>query len=456
MAAAEEVNLQQEREEDEEEEEDEKEEEEEWQNTLGMNWTAWKSECTWRKLWTERSWSDIIGHFVKVLLFALLPSLLDVVTDAFNASNFISGTDYMKRVTNISHPENENCTPIGYYNKFTSDGESVTEYYEVSCHEEDPIWGYLTLSLIFLPGLQASIRLNGKGRYSCLLLIFATFLFPVMMVAVKVFSLFNPGSEMEKLTDQMTGMEGSFESTFQFLLTLFIILSRGDRSPSNAQLASLLASLVMLLKFQIQEFLKTKQSDKPPFVEKVQKATILLPLFLTNVIFKLGSIAVTAAVLRYWALLTLPVMYIIAVGVGSFAGKRGMSQGCVLHSVILQVLSRHNAGENWTAQAGIDNFLCNNIAWFCIHPAMLTIFVVIATIENNVKGVEIFSQNPAYARNILVHNLSHLWALYAVIMLSGIASAVLIYFQIWRPHNEAETNRRKVTNGEIYENYEMI
>ena len=133
-----------------------------------------------------------------------------------------------------------------------------------------------------------------------------------------------------------------------------------------------------------------------------------------------------------------------------------MSQGCVLHSVILQVLSRHNAGENWTAQAGIDNFLCNNIAWFCIHPAMLTIFVVIATIEKNVKGVEIFSQNPAYARNILVHNLGHLWALYVVIMLSGITSAVLIYFQIWRPHNEAETNRRKVTNVEIYENYEMI
>ena len=262
-------------------------------------------------------------------------------------------------------------------------------YYEVSCHEEDPIWGYLTLALIFLPGLQASIRLNGKGRYSCLLLIFASFLFPVMMVLVKVFSLFNPGSEMEKLTDQITGMEGSFESTFQFLLTVFIILSRGDRSPSNAQLASLLASLVMLVKFQIEEFLKTKQSDKLPFIEKVQRATILLPLFLTNVIFKLGSIAVTGAVLRYWAFLTLPVMYIIAVGVASCAGKRKMSHGCVLHSVILQVLSRQNAGQNWTAQAGIENFLCNNIAWFCIHPTMLTIFIVIATIENNVEGVEI-------------------------------------------------------------------
>merc|ERR550519_1211115 len=61
----------------------------------------------------------------------------------------------------------------------------------------------------------------------------------------------------------------------------------------------------MLVKFQIEEFLKTKQSDKLPFIEKVERATILLPLFLTNVIFKLGSIAVTGAVLRYWAFLTL-------------------------------------------------------------------------------------------------------------------------------------------------------
>ena len=79
---------------------------------------------------------------------------------------------------------------------------------------------------------------------------------------------------------------------------------------------------------------------------------------------------------------------------------------------------------------------------------MLTIFVVIATIENNFEGVEIFSQDPTYARNILVHNLGHLWALYAVIMLCGISSAVLIYFQIWRPHNEAETGGRNVTNRE--------
>ena len=35
---------------------------------------------------------------------------------------------------------------------------------------------------------------------------------------------------------------------------------------------------------------------------------------------------------------------------------------------------------------------------------------------------------------ILIQNLDQLWALWGVIMASGIASGVLIYFQIWRPY----------------------
>ena len=45
------------------------------------------------------------------------------------------------------------------------------------------------------------------------------------------------------------------------------------------------------------------RNEKFPFMEKVERAAVLTTMFLTNSIFKLGSIAMTAAVLRWLALL---------------------------------------------------------------------------------------------------------------------------------------------------------
>ena len=80
-----------------------------------MDWAAWRSECTWQKLWKERSLGQICEHFAKVLLLTLIPSVFDLVTDVLSARNFIYGTDYMKQTVNLSLSHAENCTSIGYY-----------------------------------------------------------------------------------------------------------------------------------------------------------------------------------------------------------------------------------------------------------------------------------------------------------------------------------------------------
>ena len=415
-----------------------------------MDWAAWRAECTWQKLWKERSWGQIFGHFAKVLLLTLIPSVFDLVTDALSTRNFIYGTDYMKQTVNLSLSHAENCTSIGYYNKFKSDGETVTEYYEVSCHETDPIWGYLTLSFIFLPGWQGAMRLNVVGCYSCLTLLFSTFCFPVMMIGVKILALFIPGNEMEKLTDHVTGMEGTYESTFQFLLNLFIILSRGDRRPSSIQLVSLLASLLMILKFQIEEFLTTMHGERHQFLDKIKRAAPLFPMFLTNIVFKLGSIAVVAAVFRYWAILALVVSYVLALLIAKCAFKvrirKAYVGGCPHAVNLLLWVNPGCIGIEISKKESMDNLLTNNIAWFCIHPILLSICAILTTIESELDHIKMFVQDPAYERNILHHNLIYLWALIAVILVCGLTSAVLIYFQIWLPFKEEEIRQKKVSN----------
>ena len=91
-----------------------------------------------------------------------------------------------------------------------------------------------------------------------------------------------------------------------------------------------------------------------------------------------------------------------------------------------------------TPKETMDNLVYNNIMWFIIHSVTLTVIVAMATIDQ-VTGAKIFWQGPEYARNILIQNLDQLWAIWGVIMASGIASGVLIYFQIWRPY-KAEVN----------------
>ena len=269
-----------------------------------------------------------------------------------------------------------------------------------------------------------------------------------MMIGVKILALFNPGYEMEKLSDHVTGMEGTYESTFQFLLNLFIILSRGDRRPSSIQLVSLLASLLMILKFQIEEFLTTMHRERLQPFDRIKQATPLFPMFLTNIVFRLGSIAVVVAVFRYWAILALVVSYVLALMIAKFAFQIDYAYfSCISHAVGLGAFIPYGVLSQCidsTTEKMMENFLTNNITWFCIHPILLSICAVLTTIESELDHIKMFVQDPAYERNILHHNLVYLWALIAVILLCGLTSAVLIYFQIWLPYKEEEKRKKKV------------
>merc|ERR1719432_526014 len=125
---------------------------------------------------------------------------------------------------------------------------------------------------------------------------------PFLLILAKMVHLVNPGAEWKRNTLKLTEMEGKWESSWQLLLTLFIIATRADRKPAWWQIASLLASAVMVTKTAISSYLRQGR-EQLSIMEALKTSATLLPLFLTNVAFKVVSLATIAALLRHWVLI---------------------------------------------------------------------------------------------------------------------------------------------------------
>ena len=265
-----------------------------------LDWQELRGEFTWEKLWSERKGKEIAETFAVGLLFSLLPTIPNILTDCLSANNFIFGANYIKNVYNLSDTAADNCTHVGRYTQYSSTGQGSTLYEVVDCFETDPIWGYLVLVFIFLPGVIGAPKVfRGWGfKWTMIMMVFGWPLFIPLMICCKVIGLFCPGKNWRKLTSRMTTSEGFWEATMELLLSFFIILSRIDRKPSTVQLASMATSLIMIIKTGIADFLR----DQPPMERhtEVQAYITLFPLFLSSTFFKLGSWAVIAALLRYW------------------------------------------------------------------------------------------------------------------------------------------------------------
>ena len=114
-------------------------------------------------------------------------------------------------------------------------------------------------------------------------------LFPFVLIAVKIVGLFNPSPEWKRLTVKITSFEGDFEPSLQTLLTLYIVFVRASNGqlPYWWQIAQLTASMVMITKTAISDYLLPRQ---PMSMKEELKATIILtPLFLSNGVFKVLS-----------------------------------------------------------------------------------------------------------------------------------------------------------------------
>ena len=220
----------------------------------GINFSGLRRELSVQKLWRERTWREILRNFVTALIFGALGSFIDISTDGLTAQSFISGANYTKWVKNLSDPANhDNCVHTGRFTSFNP--APHIEFEQILCFEQDPMWGQATIGFLLLPGGMFASEVSkiicdhhGKTSYlyhtllSVCLTLPCRIIFPLVLISVKVVCLINPGPEWKRVNARITGIEGSWESAFQTILTLFIIFTRADRQPSSVQIASLVTS----------------------------------------------------------------------------------------------------------------------------------------------------------------------------------------------------------------------
>ena len=450
----------------------------------GINFSALKRELTLQKLWRERTWKEILRHFVTALIFGTLGSFIDIGTDGLTAKSFIWGTNYTKWVKNLSEPANHgNCVHITRFNP-------SPEYEEIVCFERDPFWGLATVCFIFFPGCHLAEKvvrtILGKKSffaqcllYVCLMLP-CLILFPLLLILVKLVCLVNPGPEWKSVNTRITGMEGSVESAYQTILTLFIIFSRADRQPSSVQIASLMASFAMLTKTAIADYLSPKQPLK--LKDELKATASLSLLFLSNGVFKLLSLAIIITCLRMIALVTLFAVFIGFTVLQRRAGcypKRfkdlaGVSGGGELgdHHTTLQVKGDSRA----TKRQKMESCLFYNIILGICHVIILTSVVTVANSDLDsfnftVTGLDLdFSNNATEQaqtmsrvqsfhiskRPGLVENLPLLNGLFVGFLSAMATNAILFYFQMWRPMVEEEEVEQRESSEEMVEEVDMV
>ena len=272
-----------------------------------IDWKALKVELTKEKQWTRKAWwKSIQNNLLISFSTGFFFSAFDLITDGTSGFTYIFGADYIKNVDaqNDSSVSDSNCTMIGHFDSLTKD---TKDYHQYKCFERDPIWGSLTLVFMFVPGLWADKLWGGmtdqdfisENKYTVLRILTVP-LFPLIVILTKGARLFNHGPEMKKLEARVTDREGSFESTLQFGLQLFIVMFRKDRLPSNLQWFTIATSFVMLNKAGLQSYLMYDKESQNLTKATVQKMAALLPMFITANAFKLGSGALLAVILTHW------------------------------------------------------------------------------------------------------------------------------------------------------------
>jgi hypothetical protein len=418
-------------------------------------------EFGWERLWSGRSNREIWETFGINLSVGLLPTLFDVGMDSLAVRDYMAGTYYYKQ-TSDDLPANCRLTP-----------ENCTVC-DTECFEKDPIFGYVTLACFFLPGLGFSFwtflslsnYLRGTDfrqadfrKNACFFLFFTPLAllsaatFPIQLFLVSLVALLNGGPQWTTLTAKYSIAEGLYDASIQFCVQLFIIFTMGDRLPSTIQYLSLSGSILMLAVPRIEAFLLDRGGATMPVKQKLLKTLYLFPLFFFNSIFKLGSIGLICAILRYNAITfygILALVWIIAYFVFNEGCKTDNTDkyyhlilGVVVHVVSIGKIPRrtriidtkirlkeHHQVKVRTLSSSqqMQNIIFQNVLWLVINSVML----IMLTILTHVRS-ELWTLWPVVDHRYSLASMPitrHIHIIVPVILSSGLLSLGLILLQL--------------------------
>ena len=271
-------------------------------------------------------------------IFSFCASAFDVGSDIANAMNFL---EYSRNQTysNISSLPQTNLThPIKTHSTMAWNPTNETMNCATVDQRDDFIWGYLSLAIVFLPGIVNStvMRLLSliNGRKWCSMAFCIIFVIPligaispVLFLMVQLGSILytckfkEPHQVMENAIATLVGFEAVAEATPQLILQLFTIF--------NGYPSGLLQKVTIMISFftiarvsilgeianRIRIEASTKETDGKlnglSFVESLMETIYRLPLYVSTIMFRVGSLCLILSYLRYYSLI--PLAFLLAV-----------------------------------------------------------------------------------------------------------------------------------------------
>ena len=131
--------------------------------------------------------AHFLYFFMHITALNIPDTVLDVSTDSAQGWKYLDGSQYTKYVNSVDHEsltiQGSNCTTTIQSDQFGM--------YTAQCLERDPLWGILTLVIMFLPGLQLyslfkCTNFFGPGVKGRIILVLVAMLFPISNICLKV------------------------------------------------------------------------------------------------------------------------------------------------------------------------------------------------------------------------------------------------------------------------------
>ena len=230
-------------------------------------------------------------------------------------------------------------------------------------------WSAITFVIMFLPGIVVGIYiLTSKGLknnercplYQCpvwfqmtllLLCLLTTFIFPIGMLCTVSFEClivflalcgFNVDNSILQtlvfVTEMTTALEAFFESGPQIIHQLYIVFAKKEITATQA--TSITLSLVMMAKTTVMYDMLYNETGtgKRSISQTVMYVLAILPLYVSSVIFKTGSIAIFFMFFGFYAIFGLAVIWLVLLFVTLKMGF-SLSDGPILSLTNLLVVS---------------------------------------------------------------------------------------------------------------------
>ena len=268
-------------------------------------------------------------------MFTFCASGFDVGSDIVNSFSFLGVLSFPRRHDDTSHCETRN-------------------------QGKDLMWGILSLGMVFLPGFIYSLtfcvetfyRATWCGR--CLIL-FGMILFtpicsvgfPFVFLSLQLKAIINTfrnikiDQEDQLRITQFTGFEAAIESTLQLILQLFIIFI--GYPSSILQKVTVAASLFQIARCSVLNDIETKigmmKINELSIKESLKETIYRLPLYASTIIFRVGSIVLTTAYLRLFALIPIAILFVTQTTITWMRYKKLDDKGFALKLTLQLVVS---------------------------------------------------------------------------------------------------------------------